>query len=443
MRRSSSSLASSIGAGVRGAAVALLLVAAVSCGGGSGDPTETAQPADTAPVLQPDEINAIMQLASRATDQQIAVAVTDRQARILGVATNFPVDRNACKAAACQDDAQQCGAPVCSTVSSDCASVDLSVQLARTAGLFSADQIFLTSRAVRFISDPNFPPGVRNTGAGGLFSIEATNRGCRLDANNPLSADFNPGKFYPPQLNLASFLREQDGEEPRRSPLRAWTEPRTLLLGLFVFCMAFTEGTGVDWLGVAVIDGYDAAPALGSLTFAVFLAAMTLGRWFGPQVIDRLGRVTTVRASALVALVGLLLVVFGGVLPLAVVGSALWGLGAALGFPVGMSAAADDPRHAAGRVSVVSSIGYLAFLAGPPLIGFLGHEVGTLRALTAAAGAVTLGLLVSGVLRPPATALGGDDRHGGAPGVADQDAAFDLVGRADARANVGDVGGRR
>jgi hypothetical protein len=40
------------------------------------------------------------------------------------------------------------------------------------------------------------------------------------------------------------------------------------------------------------------------------------------------------------------------------------------GFPVGMSAAADDPRHAAGRVSVVASIGYVAFLAGPPLIGF-------------------------------------------------------------------------
>ena len=43
-------------------------------------------------------------------------------------------------------------------------------------------------------------------------------------------------------------------------------EPRTLVLGLFVFCMAFIEGTGDDWLGVAVIDGYDATPAVGSLT---------------------------------------------------------------------------------------------------------------------------------------------------------------------------------
>jgi uncharacterized protein GlcG (DUF336 family) len=214
MRRSFPELSSAIGAGLRGVAVALLLVAALSCGGGGGDPTSTAQPADSAPVLLPDEIEAIMQLASMAIDSDLAVAVTDRQARILGVATNFPIDPDSCKAVPCGTEGLQCGPPICSAQSSDCASVDLAVQLARTAGLFSADQIFLTSRAVRFISDPNFPPGVRNTGAGGLFSIEATNRGCRLDAANPNSADFNPGKSYPPQLNLASLLREIDGEPP-------------------------------------------------------------------------------------------------------------------------------------------------------------------------------------------------------------------------------------
>ena len=164
--------------------------------------------------------------------------------------------------------------------------------------------------------------------------------------------------------------------------------------------MAFTEGTGNDWLGVAVIDGYGAQAAVGSLTFAAFVAAMTTGRWFGPDLLDRYGRVPVLRVSALAALVGLLLVVFGTGLPMAMAGAVLWGLGAALGFPVGMSAAADDPRHAAGRVSVVASIGYVAFLAGPPLIGLLGDHVGVLRSLTIAAGLMAVGLLVAGACRP-------------------------------------------
>jgi MFS family permease len=134
---------------------------------------------------------------------------------------------------------------------------------------------------------------------------------------------------------------------PERVPVRgqfaAWTKPRTLLIGLFVLCMAFSEGTGNDWLSLSVIDGYHIAAFLGDLVFAVFLTAMTAGRWFGPRLIDRYGRVVALRASAATALAGLLLVDFGVVLPVAAVGAVLMGLGTALGFPVGMSAAADDP----------------------------------------------------------------------------------------------------
>ena len=188
--------------------------------------------------------------------------------------------------------------------------------------------------------------------------------------------------------------------EKRRNPLTAWREPRTLLIGVFALCMAFSEGVGNDWLAVAMIDGYGVAPVVGPLTFAIFLAAMTAGRWFGPALIDRRGRVFAVRTSAVVALVGLLLVVFGAVLPVALVGAALWGAGTALGFPVGMSAAADDPAMAAARVSVAASIAYTAFLAGPPLIGFLGDQVGVLRALTVVAGLLGVALLLAGVTRP-------------------------------------------
>jgi MFS family permease len=169
---------------------------------------------------------------------------------------------------------------------------------------------------------------------------------------------------------------------------------------LFVLTAAFTEGTGNDWLGIAVIDGYGAAHALGSLTFAVFLAAMTLGRWFGPGLLDRWGRVPTIRLLGAIAFAGLVLVVFGGSLPAAIAGAALWGLGTALGFPVGMSAASDDPRQAAGRVSVVASVGYVAFLAGPPLIGFLGSRTTVLEGLIAVLVLLVFAVCIAGAVRP-------------------------------------------
>jgi predicted MFS family arabinose efflux permease len=193
----------------------------------------------------------------------------------------------------------------------------------------------------------------------------------------------------------------EDRSGGRRSPLAAWLEPRTLVIGVFVLCMAFTEGTGNDWLSIAMIDGYRTPAALGTLTFALFLAAMTAGRWFGPALLERYGRVPVLRGSSVVALLGLVLVVFGGWVPLAFAGALLWGLGTALGFPAGMSAAADEPRHAAGRVSVAASIGYVAFLAGPPVIGFLGDNTGVRHGLTAAAALLAIAILAAGATRPP------------------------------------------
>ena len=180
-----------------------------------------------------------------------------------------------------------------------------------------------------------------------------------------------------------------------RSPLAAWTERRTLLIGLFVLCMTVIEGIGNNWLSLGVISGYHAAAVLGTATLAVFLAAMTAGRWFGPRVIDRHGRVRVLQAGAAIGLAGLLLVGFGGVLAAAVLGAALMGLGISLGFPVGMSAAADDPRYAAGRVSTASSLGYAAFLAGPPVIGALADQVGILHALALAAILLVAALFLS------------------------------------------------
>ncbi len=186
----------------------------------------------------------------------------------------------------------------------------------------------------------------------------------------------------------------------RSRTLQAWLEPRTLLIGLFVLLMAFAEGTGNDWSSLALIDGYHVPAAIGTLGFATFLSAMTLGRWYGPYLLDRFGRVPVVRAMALVSLIGALVFVFGGSAPVAFAGAVLWGFGLSLGFPVGMSAGADDPAMAPARVSVVASIGYCAFLGGPPLVGLLGDHVSVLRSVTAVAVALAAAVLVSGAVRP-------------------------------------------
>ncbi|MEV4482598.1 MFS transporter [Micromonospora coxensis] len=210
-------------------------------------------------------------------------------------------------------------------------------------------------------------------------------------------------------LGARAFLpaqRPEPGEagaKARRGGLlAAWREPRTLLVGALVMVMAFTEGTANDWVAVAFIDGYGVSEATGAAVFAVFVAGMTLGRTVGTIAIDRWGRVPVLLGTILLAAAGAGLAVLAGNGPVAIVGVALWGLGASLGFPVGMSAAADDEDRAPHRVSVVAAIGYTAFLAGPPLLGLLGDRVGTLRALLVVPLLLIPTLALVPATRPPA-----------------------------------------
>lgn len=203
----------------------------------------------------------------------------------------------------------------------------------------------------------------------------------------------------------ARFLPAFDDADPARAVAAggrqrsAWTEPRTLLIGVMVLAAAFTEGTANDWMAVAFVDGHGVDNALGVVALAVFLSFMTAGRILGTRLLDRYGRVPVLRALFAAAILGCLLVVFGDPW-LAFVGCAIWGVGASLGFPVGMSAAADDPARAPTRLSVVSTIGYTAFLAGPPLLGFLGDHFGILRALLVVGTVSILAILVVPVAKP-------------------------------------------
>ncbi len=83
-------------------------------------------------------------------------------------------------------------------------------------------------------------------------------------------------------------------------------------------------------------------------------------------------------------------------------GVVLWGLGASLGYPLGISAAADDPRNAPARVAAVATVATISGLVGPTVIGVLGEAMGLPQAFLVVAALLVVGLLVTSAARKPA-----------------------------------------
>ncbi|MCW3492930.1 MFS transporter [Microbacterium sp. SSM24] len=182
--------------------------------------------------------------------------------------------------------------------------------------------------------------------------------------------------------------------------LAVWRDPRTYAIGAIMLGMAFAEGSANDWLTIAMVDGHDQTEAVGAIALTVFSVSMTVFRVLGGPIVDRIGRVWTLRVLAIAAGVGLIMFILAPNLPIAFIGIALWGAGASLGFPLGMSAAADDPAKAAASVSAAATIGYLAFLCGPPILGWISHEIGILPTLWIIVGLIALSGLASGAAKP-------------------------------------------
>ena len=180
--------------------------------------------------------------------------------------------------------------------------------------------------------------------------------------------------------------------------LGVWKEGRTILIGLVGLSMALAEGSANDWLALGMVDDRGFSNATGALWFVLFVSAMTAGRVVGVPLIDKVGRVAALRLSAISAFAGLALLILVENTVVSVIAVVLWGLGSALGFPVAMSAAADDQRKGAARVSAVATLAYGAFLIGPPIIGALAEVFGVLNSLW-----VVAALVAAGYLAIPAT----------------------------------------
>lgn len=196
--------------------------------------------------------------------------------------------------------------------------------------------------------------------------------------------------------------RNDAGEaQHKRKGRPFYRDTQLLLIGVVVLAMAFAEGSANDWLPLLMVDGHGFTPTSGSLIYTGFTLGMTVGRFTGGWFIDRYSRVTVVRASAIMGGLGIALIIFVDSTWVAGVSVLLWGLGASLGFPLTISAASDTGPDAATRVSVVATTGYLAFLVGPPLLGFLGEHYGLRSAMMVVLALMVLAVIVARAVAKP------------------------------------------
>jgi MFS family permease len=195
----------------------------------------------------------------------------------------------------------------------------------------------------------------------------------------------------------------QDRGARLRQWLRGWLDWRLLLIGVVMLGVELGEGSAGNWLTLAVRNGHGQTAALAALFATAFAAAEALTRICGGPIVDRLGRVRTIRVTTVLGVIGMVLFIQSGNRWIVLVGVLLWAVGVSMGFPLGMSAAAESGPDPAARVSVVASIGYFANLAGPPVIGVLAQSVGLLNSLWLIVALFLAAFAAAGSFRPRVT----------------------------------------
>jgi MFS family permease len=172
---------------------------------------------------------------------------------------------------------------------------------------------------------------------------------------------------------VATFwLPRDDHDVDAEAPKLRWTRipPRLALIGVACFFSLLAEGAASDWSAKLVRDDLAGTAALGAIAYAVFSVGMGSGRLLADRLWARWGAGGLLRRSGALAAVGYAAGLVIGTVPSAIVGFAALGVGLAGVIPTLFRAGADHPGISTGAaLAAVSSLGYLGFLAGPPIIG--------------------------------------------------------------------------
>nr|WP_255714178.1 MFS transporter [Pelagibacterium xiamenense] len=181
------------------------------------------------------------------------------------------------------------------------------------------------------------------------------------------------------------------------------TIPAPLLAGicLCTFGITATEGAVADWSAIYLRDIFAASPGSAGIGYSVFAAMVAAGRFAGDGLRRKLGPVVLARGCAALALFGTALLFLAPNGTAAIVGFGFMGIGVSVGFPLGVTAAANAPgRSAASNVALLSFTALTGFLVGPPAIGFAAEAFDIRIALMLLLPVLALSMALTGLLRP-------------------------------------------
>ena len=150
-----------------------------------------------------------------------------------------------------------------------------------------------------------------------------------------------------------------------------------ILLGIIGFCSMASEGIMFDWSGIYFKDVVKAPEALVVLGYTSFMIMMASGRFFGDGLINKFGRKRVMQISGCVISIGLFTAVFLPYIIPSTIAFMFVGLGVSTIVPTIYSVAGKHPTIPTGEaLTAVSSVSFLGFLMGPPLIGYIAELFG-------------------------------------------------------------------
>jgi fucose permease len=238
--------------------------------------------------------------------------------------------------------------------------------------------------------------------AGALSGSLAASRGLGLQAQYIAAASVGVAVA----LAARGALIDERGSDSGAGGRPLWARPtrRLAALGALAFCVLLAEGAVNDWIALYFKEDLEVTGSVAAIALGTFSLAEATGRLLGDRATAALGAPRLARRAALVGAAGFALALAAGVPLVAGLGVLLTGLGIAVLFPLTIRAAAGQPGGSGPAIAAVSSLGYVGFVVGPPLIGGVAELLSLRAALLIVVATCVIAAALSGHVRTPETA---------------------------------------